>query len=138
MKSVRVFLLAVALAVGAGAAAHAAGAIAVGKGSNVVKSGIAAGLSTDFATTKAASADALAQCRSSKVKASTRSLCKVVKTFTKQCAAIAVDPRPGRTGFGWGVGATKFQASAAAVAACAATAGKGQQGFCKAVGGDCD
>jgi hypothetical protein len=137
MKRLQVALLAIAVALSA-SAAQADGAIAVGKGSNVVKSGIAAGLSTDFSSTKAASADALAQCRNSKVKASTRSLCKVVKTFKNQCAAIAVDPRPGKRGFGWGLGATKFQARASAVVACNQAAGKGQQGFCQAVGADCD
>lgn len=139
MKSIRVALVALAMAIAASSAVQADGAIAVGKGGDVVKSGIAVGLSTDFRTAKGASTDALAQCRrSAQVKASTRALCKVVKTFKKQCAAVAFDPRPGKTGFGWGLGATKWQANAAAVASCNAAAGKGQQGFCKAFGSDCD
>jgi hypothetical protein len=62
----------------------------------------------------------------------------VVKTFRKQCAAVAFDPKPGTSGFGWGVAATKFQARAAAVASCNQSADPGRQGACKAVGADCD
>jgi hypothetical protein len=138
MKRVRVVLLALAVAAFSHAAAYADGAIAVGKGANVLKSGIAVGLSTDFPSAKTAAADAMAQCKGSKVKGSTRALCKIVKTFKNQCAAVAFDVRVGAPGFGWGVGGTKGQASSAAVASCNANSGKAGPGACKAVGVDCD
>jgi hypothetical protein len=138
MKLVRVVILAAALAGISWSAAFADGAIAVGKPANVAKNGIAVGLSTDFSSIKAASADAMSQCKRGEVKASTRALCRVVKTFTKQCAAVAFDPLPATSGFGWGLGATKSKARAAALASCNQSADPGRKGACKVFGADCD
>jgi hypothetical protein len=139
MKGMRVALVALALAVASSGSVHATGAIAVGKGKNPIASGIAVGLSTDYRSTKSAQGVALAQCKGSQAATpGARASCKVVKTFTKQCASIAFDARPGKAGFGWGLGATKWQANAAAVASCKASSKPGDAAFCKAVGGDCD
>jgi hypothetical protein len=116
----------------------AAGAVAIGIPANVARDGVAAGVSIDSPSTAAASREALSLCRGSKVGRYTRSLCKVVKTFSRQCAAMATDPQPGTTGFGYGVASTKGRAQSIALAQCKASSGLGRAGACEQASVACD
>lgn len=137
MKRIGFALVAMMFATLTWTPASAEGAIAIGT-TNLVKDGIAVGLSTDLGTSRAASRDAITQCKNSGVKASTRALCRVVKTFSGQCAAVAMDPKPGTPGFGVALGTTSKQAQKAALASCNNTAGIGRRGQCRVAGSDCD
>jgi hypothetical protein len=136
MRKTCITIAALTFAALSASAASAAGALAVGH--NVSRNGVAIGLSTDFPTTKLASRDALSQCKQSNVAATTRALCKVVKTFTGQCVSIALDPKLGTPGFGWGAASTSRLAKNAALASCSASAGPTRQGACRVVGTACD
>jgi hypothetical protein len=139
MKSIQIALLAAALTALSWTAASAEGAIAVGEAGTAPRHEVAVGLSTDFPTARAAAADALARCKaSSGVKASTLARCKVVQTFKKQCAAVAMDPKAGSNGFGFGIAKSRSQARSAAVVQCSQTAGPGRANACKVLGADCD
>jgi hypothetical protein len=139
MKSIQVAFLAAALTALSWTAASAEGAIAIGQAGTAPHHEVAVGLSTDFPTARAARADALARCKaSSGVKASTLRRCKVVQTFTKQCAAVAMDPKAGSSGFGFGIAKGRSQARSAAITQCSQTAGPGRANACKVLGTDCD
>jgi hypothetical protein len=117
--------------------ASAVGAIAVGVLNNVGTSGVAVGMNGDFKTTSAAQADALKNCRASKVKASVRALCKVASTYRNQCSAVAMDSKGGEPGLGWAVANSSSFASGQALAQCRTTAG-GRGWACKVVATQCD
>jgi hypothetical protein len=119
------------------APALAAGAVAVGKPANVAKNGVAVGLNGDWDTNAHARTDAVTQCKATDVKASTRSLCKVVSTFSNQCAAIAMDPQGGTSGFGWAVAHSSWQAKQQAMASCRSSAGA-RSDACKVITTSCD
>ena len=139
MKCIQTVLLAFAVAALSWTTASAAGAIAVGEAGKAPRHEVAVGLSTDFPTIQAAARDALAQCKKSTgVKASTLARCKVVQTFTKQCASVAMDPQAGSAGFGYGIAKTRSRARNTAVVNCAKVAGPGRAPACRVVGTDCD
>jgi hypothetical protein len=125
------------VAVLSSAPAFAAGAVAVGKPANIARNGIAVGLNGDFNTSAQARSDAIAGCKATKVNASTRSLCKVVSTFSNQCAAVAMDPAGGTSGFGWAVANSTWQAKQQALASCKSSAGD-RAGDCQVVTTSCD
>ncbi len=129
--------LAVAAVSMASAPAFAAGAVAVGKPANVAKNGVAVGLNGDWDTKSQARTDAVTQCKAADVKSSTRALCKVVSTFSNQCAAIAMDPQGGTSGFGWAVANSTWEAKQQALASCRSSAGD-RAGNCKVITTSCD
>jgi hypothetical protein len=139
MKRIQLSVLAAMLAAVSSQGALANGAVAIGTSGSVARNGVAIGMSTQFPSVAAASKDALSQCRhGADAKASSRAACRIVKTFSGQCAAIALDPQPGTSGYGWAIASFEWQAKSAAVANCNKVAGPGRQGACKAVGSDCD
>lgn len=117
----------------------ASGAIAIGQPANIAKNGVAAGMSGDFKTPKAAQQDAIKQCKAgTEAPASTRALCKVVQSYSNKCAAIAADPGANRPGFGWAIGAGSASASQVALNKCRATAGLFRGQACKVIAVSCD
>ncbi len=128
---------AVALAIAVSSVpAFATGALVVGIPQDVAKNGFSAGLNSDMRSKSAARNDAMAQCRSGAgASASTRALCKVVKTYSNQCAVIAADPRPRRAGVGWAVAASSKTAGTQAVQQCRQTGGSQ---WCKVIAVACD
>jgi Domain of unknown function (DUF4189) len=119
--------------------AAAFGAIAVGEPKSIAKGGLAVGYSTKYATKEQAEAAALKECLTFQpAPADTRALCKIVKTFEKQCVGVAIDPKGGTPGFGWAVMATKAEADDAAMSGCRDTAGKSRVKFCQITVSKCD
>lgn len=119
--------------------AAAFGAVAIGEPANIAKRGVAIGTGYNYPTKEGAEARALKECLAFKdAPPDTRALCKVVKTFERQCYAIALDPKNGTPGFGWSVMTEKTQAESAAMARCRDTAGKSRVQFCKMTASNCD
>jgi hypothetical protein len=105
---------------------------------DVAKGGVAFGVSWEEPTAAAAGQQALSACHEAEgVPASTTSLCRVVHTFQGQCVAVAIDPEPGTTGFGWGKGYTSTQARYEAIESCKTTAGDRAQA-CTVIDTTCD
>jgi hypothetical protein len=128
-----------AAAVAAPGSAAAFGAIAVGEPANIAKRGVALGLSYSYSIKEEAEASALKYCLNFKdAPADTRALCKLVKTFDKQCAAVALDPKNGTPGFGWAVMTNKAEAEKSAMDRCRETAGASRIKFCKLTNSECD
>lgn len=134
MKKLFCFAAALGFALAGMAPAMAAGAIAVGQPDDVARYGVAIGVATKLSPS-AAQNEALRQCRSGSVQQAVRSLCKVVKVFDRQCIAVAMDPRPGTSGFGWAVGNTPEGARGHALYNCRQSGGGGQ---CQVTGEGCD
>jgi hypothetical protein len=134
MKRIASFIAAIAM-IAASTSAFADGALAIGQ-SKDPSHGLAIGMVGGASSGKTASRDALQECKTSDVKA--RTLCRVVKVYSNQCAAIAMDPRDGTPGFGWSVAKTEAAASKQALANCKATAGKGRANACRVAGTSCD
>jgi hypothetical protein len=106
--------------------AGAAGALAVGLPDDVVRGGFTYGFSYDKPDEQTAQQDALQQCRTTKdaaQDAKLRSLCSVVRTFSNQCVAVAMDPRNGTPGVGWAIAGVLRDAEAQAMADCRRTDG---------------
>ncbi len=112
------------------------GAVAVGSTGDVVKYGIAFGMVANEPKEKAADM-ALARCRTFKAREAA-DRCKVVATFSRQCFAVAYDPKSGTPGAGWGVGKDQIDANLNAMKMCEATAGPGRARFCQVESGGCD
>jgi len=111
--------------------ANAAGALAIGLPSDVAAEGIAMFVWVKAPTMADARAKALEGCRNLKgASDKSRSLCKVVATFTNQCAAEALDPQDGTPGFGWAVADSSTEARRQALENCRATAGPTRQDAC--------
>jgi hypothetical protein len=107
----------------------AEGALAIGQPPNIVKDGYAFGISWNYSTKEEANSNALERCRATKSEGS-RKLCKVIRSFTHECAAVAMDPKDGTPGAGWAIEATQEKAEENALAECRATAGPGRGQFC--------
>lgn len=119
--------------------AFAFGALAFGEPSNVSKEGIAIGDGVNYATKEGAEARAMKECLSFKgAPVATRSLCKVVITFEKQCFAIALDPKNGTPGWGWAMKKETAEAETFAIDQCRKTAGPSRVNFCKVTLSHCD
>lgn len=118
-------------------AAVAEGALAIGSTGNVSKDGIAYGGAYNHATRQDAIDAAIATCRKWKApKAAAR--CELVTTFTRECYAVANDPKAGTPGTGWATANDKETAGQRALAACRATAGPGRREFCVVDQSNCD
>ena len=121
------------------AAAFADGALAIGQPSDVANHGFAFGIVSNVSNSSQASNQALDLCRTAKGASSdARSVCKVVKTISQQCAAVAMDPKKGTPGAGWAVAYDKKTAESQALAQCYDTAGTGRQSFCVVSASQCD
>jgi hypothetical protein len=119
--------------------ANAAGALAVGISPAGAQYGFAAGSAWNNPNAGEASSNAIAKCKKSPgSNARAQALCKVVINYENQCVAIALDPKDGTPGAGWGVGATQQQANDAALIQCRATAGANRQAFCEVTAKRCD
>jgi hypothetical protein len=119
--------------------AAAFGAIAVGEPKSIAKGGLAVGYATKYTTKDQAEVAALKECLTFQAApAATRALCKIVKTFEKQCLGVAIDPKGGTPGFGWAVMTTKAEADDAAMSGCRDTAGKSRVKFCQITVSKCD
>ena len=117
----------------------AEGALAIGQPPNIVKDGYAFGIAWNYSTKEEAASNALERCRNTKSEGS-RVLCKVVRSFTHECAVVAMDPKDGTPGAGWAIEATQEKAEENALAECRATAGPSRRQFCAIVSkkGSCD
>lgn len=109
---------------------RAEGALAVAQPPNVVKTGFAYGTAWNYATAEEARNEAMRRCRLTDSE-TRRALCKVIRTFNKECVAVAMDPKDGTPGVGWAIEASAEKAEASAVAECRATAGPSRRQFCK-------
>lgn len=138
MQRIGLVLVALAFASLSWTGASAEGALALGQPKDIARHGVAVGMADGLKNGNAAARDALAQCKSSDVKADTRALCRVVRTFSKQCSAVAMDPKVGTPGFGWAIAKTETIAASQALANCKATAGFGRRNACRVAGTSCD
>jgi uncharacterized protein DUF4189 len=130
-------LLVLALVYPAAAGAH--GAVAIGLPPDVAKAGIALGISWDYPTSAEAEAGALRRCRDFKdAPESTRALCKIYRTYSRQCVAVALDPKDGTPGWGWATAETLPDAENRAMAMCKDTAGADRVGYCELTVKRCD
>ncbi|HTQ12635.1 MAG TPA: DUF4189 domain-containing protein [Rhizomicrobium sp.] len=119
--------------------ALAHGALAVGQPSSVANGGVAVGYTWNYDSEGDAQADALKQCLSyMDAPDSTRALCKVVRVFSHQCVAIALDPNVGTEGFGWAVADTESEASDRALQICKDTDGPEHANDCSVPAYKCD
>ncbi|MCE1235214.1 MAG: DUF4189 domain-containing protein [Hyphomicrobiales bacterium] len=112
--------------------ARADGALAVGLPEEGAQVGFAYGYATGWPAKEAAKR-ALAECRKQRGSASrtVRDLCRIVETFDHGCVAVAMDPKNGTPGVGWGVGDDRVSAERTAIAGCHETAGEGRRLSCK-------
>jgi hypothetical protein len=95
------------------------GALALGVPESVRDQGIAMGVSWNLPTAQSAESEARRQCADfHTAPAKTRALCKVVRTFERQCVAIASDPAPGGEDWGWAVANSASDAEARALRSC--------------------
>lgn len=118
-------------------AAAAFGALAVGTSGDLKKDGYSIGYVSNHKSDQEARDAALNWCRTHGSQ-TTRNSCVIIQTFTKQCAAEALDPKTGTSGAGWAVAPDKQTAEAVAMYNCRATAGKDRMNFCKSGGTVCD
>jgi hypothetical protein len=140
MRSSSTFALA-ALIVALPASAIAAGAIAVGQPDDIARGGFTYGFAYDRTDEQTARQDALEQCRSTKdaaQDAKLRSLCTVVQTFSRQCIAVAMDPRNGTPGVGWAIADELRDAEAQAMEKCRQTDGSELAAGCVVDNSGCD
>ena len=117
----------------------AEGALAIGLPGDVAKEGIAIGWVINSDSEGTAHERALRGCLDFKdAPATTRALCRVIKTFRGECVAIALDPEEGTPGVGWAVAVNMQAAETDALAACVSTAGAARQQHCKITVLRCD
>jgi lipoprotein NlpI len=116
----------------------AEGALAIGMPRDVAKSGFAAGFSYNAKTEEAARQTALDYCKKATAPEKTRSLCKVIETFSDRCVALSMDPKVGTPGAGWGIGDNLRSAQRAALSKCETTAGPARRAACVVTQSNCD
>jgi hypothetical protein len=109
--------------------AHAAGAIAAGVPDDVAENGVAMFVQVNAASIAEARDKAIAGCKTLGSQTA-RDLCKIVATFSNQCAAESIDPKDGTPGYGWAIADTSAEAKSQAIANCRATAGPARQDAC--------
>jgi hypothetical protein len=117
--------------------AVADGALAVALPADVVKQGFAYGYVTDYPDPDKADAQALKKCRDTTV-AGVRPLCAVIQDFKNQCVAVAMDPKAGTPGVGWGVAGDLLSAERKALGNCEDSAGPGRRANCTVDHSGCD
>jgi Domain of unknown function (DUF4189) len=111
------------------------GALALAVPESVHDEGIAMGMSWNMSSPQAAQREAQRQCVGfSSAPEKTRALCKVVRTFERECVAIASDPAPGGEEWGWAVAQTAQEAEQKALRSCRT----GPLRFCIIAGSGCD
>ena len=123
------FGLASVLAFASAAPACAVAALALGVPGDVAKEGVSMGLFTGEQTVEAAQAKALDQCHK-QGSDKTKALCVVVRVFRNQCAALAIDPKPGTPGFGWAIAENPENAKDQALESCRDMAGSDRRDAC--------
>src|SRR5215510_9622082 len=116
------------------AAAH--GALAIGLPQSVEHEGFAYGVTWDFPNVSEAAERAMKRCREENVPA--KEHCRVLRSFARECVAIAMDPAPGTPGVGWGIGPTREAASATASKMCHDTGGESRRAYCTVSNVECD
>ena len=117
----------------------AEGALAIGLPNDVAKEGIAIGWVINSDSPDTAHERALRGCLDFRdAPATTRALCRVIKTFRGECVAIALDPEAGTPGVGWAVADSMQAAETDALAACISTAGAARRQHCKVTVLRCD
>ena len=84
-----------------------------------------------------ADAEALKKCRDTTV-AGVRPLCAVIQDFKNQCVAVAMDPKAGTPGVGWGVADDVITAERKALGNCEDSAGPGRRANCAVDHSGCD
>ncbi|HEY2134795.1 MAG TPA: DUF4189 domain-containing protein [Xanthobacteraceae bacterium] len=116
------------------------GALAVGLPADVAQEGFAFGIALNKSSAEAASAQALADCRTETpgVDKRAQALCAVVGSFRDKCFAVAMDPQDATPGVGWAIATDKQAASSEALAKCVATAGESRRDACTVTHSDCD
>ena len=117
--------------------AVADGALAVALPPDVVKQGFAYGYVTDYANPDEADAQALKKCRDTTI-AGIRPLCTVIQDFKNQCVAVAMDPKAGTPGVGWGVADDMISAERQALGKCEDSAGPNRRAACTVDHSSCD
>ncbi len=117
--------------------AVADGAIAVALPPDVVKQGFAYGYVTDYSDPDKADAEALKKCRETTVDG-VRPLCTVIQDFKNQCVAVAMDPKAGTPGVGWGVADDLISAERQALGKCEDSAGPNRRAACVVDHSGCD
>jgi hypothetical protein len=108
----------------------AVGALAAGIPDDIVNHGLSLFVYVNAPTIGEAEIKAIMGCQTVGSPTS-KSLCKVVATFTNQCAAEALDPKDGTPGYGWAIANTSDDARRLAMAKCRATAGADRQDACQ-------
>jgi hypothetical protein len=119
-------------------AALAEGAIAIGASGNFAKDGFAFGGAINKASSQEASDQALATCKKYEGAPKMAAICQVFFTFSRECYALAFDPKPGTPGVGWAISDDKVKAEERAQKNCEVTAGPGRRDFCKVNQSYCD
>lgn len=113
---------------GLAGSARADGALAIGMKESGAQDGFDYGYSFGYEPEKAKT-EAMKECR--KQGGDVARLCRVVEVFSKACLAVAMDPKNGTSGVGWGIAPTKILAERMAIAACHETANEGRRLECK-------
>ena len=128
--------LLIAIALAYPSSIRAEGALAVAQPLDVAEDGFYFGTAYRYSSGAEAREAALERCRKAKSE-KLGNLCKLTRTFTHECVAVAMDPKDGTPGVGWAVEKSKQAADAKALAACRATA-KGREEFCEISDSGCD
>ena len=114
-------IAAICLVVPGPALAYAA--IAIGQPPDVARGGLAFGAGWHQVSREKSESEALAKCRTTdSAPESARYLCRIVAHFDNRCMSIALDPRAGTYGYGWGLADTMQEADDIAMTYCRATA----------------
>jgi hypothetical protein len=119
--------------------AGAFGAVAVAEPDDVARDGYSSGISYNFKSESEAEDRALRECQNSEdAPPATRRLCKIIRSFTDRCVAVALDPQAGTPGAGWAIAETLAGARREATQRCEDTAGQARQGECRVTAEGCD
>jgi Domain of unknown function (DUF4189) len=118
------------------------GALAIGLPADVAHHGFASGYKVNAPDMDTARNAAIKGCRGwLDASDEAKKQCKVIATLHNQCLAIAIDPKSGTPGVGWGIAESRDKADEQALAQCRTTAGTTRQQFCvifRAVDHACD
>jgi hypothetical protein len=114
-------------------------ALAIGQPADTARDGIAFGYAAKYPSLSEAQSRALKHCLEFRdAPPSTRSLCRIVSSFSGQCLAIALDTKPGVRGEGWAIERTSQTAERFALDRCRATAYPDRRQFCTITVSVCD
>jgi hypothetical protein len=110
----------------------AAGAIAIGVPADVARDSISIWTAVKEAATDQATEKALAGCKAVGSNAS-KALCKIVATYSNQCAAAAFDLQSVTPGWGWAIADNSMAAKKQAMTNCHAMTGSAGRDACEVV-----